>query len=109
MSLVLLLTACLLVQDGDLSERLDLDQDGIERPADCDDDDSAVGLASTFFVDGDQDGWGTDATVTQCFLEAAPGQVRQRSKPGQNVSELLKLLVPVALAKGLGQFTDLFG
>lgn len=60
---------CALVSDADLAARMDLDGDGIERPADCDDTDPTVGEL-TFYADGDGDGYGGSVEVEAC---APPG------------------------------------
>lgn len=57
---------CALVSDAQLAARLDLDGDGISRPADCDDDDATIGGEEQWFVDEDGDGYGSSATVARC-------------------------------------------
>ena len=64
--MLLLLAACALITDDDLASRMDIDGDGVVRPTDCDDEDASVGTPSTWFVDGDADGFGTETTVTDC-------------------------------------------
>lgn len=65
-----LAAGCALVSDGDLAGRMDLDKDGFERPADCDDGDASV-TTVTWYLDGDGDGYGVDgATLTACVQPA---------------------------------------
>lgn len=64
--LVAFLGSCALVSDADLASRMDLDGDGVSRPADCNDDDATVGAAETWFVDADLDGYGGTGELTGC-------------------------------------------
>jgi hypothetical protein len=68
--LSLLLASCSHLSEQDLTERMDLDGDGIARPVDCDDQDPSVGVAGTWFADGDGDGYGTSSTTTACDMPA---------------------------------------
>ncbi len=63
-----LLSACALVPDSDFLARMDLDGDGTARPTDCDDLDASV-QSRIWHPDGDEDGFGTQETSTEC----APG------------------------------------
>lgn len=63
---------CIFITETDLSDRMDLDGDGVARPDDCDDTDPSVGTLS-WFVDADGDGYGGTNTVIAC--EPASGQV----------------------------------
>ena len=49
----------------------DNDADGVLATDDCDDNDAAVGTATTLYVDGDGDGYGGTTTGTAC--EGTPG------------------------------------
>ncbi len=57
---------CAWISDQQLSDRLDLDGDGVPRPDDCDDGDSAVGLAGDLYADADGDGFGAGAPTQGC-------------------------------------------
>jgi hypothetical protein len=60
--------SCFYITEEERVARWDLDADGIERPADCDDDDPAVGELTTFYADLDSDGVGdTFAPVQACL------------------------------------------
>ena len=65
-----LLLGCALITADDLERRWDLDGDGLERPADCDDDDPEVERRS-WYLDEDGDGYGAGSAVDQC---SAPGE-----------------------------------
>jgi hypothetical protein len=54
----LLLTGCYWISDAERDERWDLDGDGVERPADCDDGDPDLSVFQVFFRDADGDGFG---------------------------------------------------
>lgn len=75
--LLLAWSGCALVSEADLAARMDLDGDGIDRPADCDDLDVTVGVPGEWLVDADEDGYGGEATVTACLTDgqvsATPG------------------------------------
>ncbi len=62
-----LLFGCAYLPESALDERFDNDSDGVLRPADCDDEDAAVGAGVIWYLDGDRDGYGlTDSTVSDC-------------------------------------------
>jgi hypothetical protein len=64
--LPLLLTACPHLSEQDLSDRMDLDVDGVPRPEDCDDDDPEIGAAESLFFDSDGDGFGSSTPAESC-------------------------------------------
>ena len=60
--LLLLLGGCLITED-DHATWLDQDGDGVQRDLDCDDNDASVGAGSTWFADGDGDGWASEGAA----------------------------------------------
>jgi len=69
--LLLLLASCVYISDDHASWRLDPDGDGVLFPDDCDDEDSQVGAAITWYEDYDEDGWGSESsTFIQCEQKA---------------------------------------
>lgn len=62
MTWIFLALSCALVSEREYRERFDLDDDGVPRPADCDDDDDEVGAAPGVYADVDGDGYGDDAS-----------------------------------------------
>ena len=54
----MILSACALVSDKTETERLDPDNDGVDWPNDCDDNDPNVKEAETLYLDEDGDGFG---------------------------------------------------
>lgn len=50
---------------GETDEKLDIDGDGLLSAVDCDDNDAAVGLPTSWYGDGDADGFGN----TTIFVE----------------------------------------
>ncbi len=65
------LGACALISDAEFAARMDLDGDGVARPADCDDQDATIGGEDSLFVDADGDGYGGTTTASSCALEDA--------------------------------------
>ena len=65
---------CTWISPAHLDERMDLDDDGIPRPTDCDDDDPAVGQPVKSWVDLDGDGWGSAAELLECEPTGAADQ-----------------------------------
>ncbi len=63
------LLACTLLSPEDQVARWDLDDDGLARPADCDDADPDVQRRS-WYLDGDGDGYGAGSAVDAC---SSPG------------------------------------
>ncbi len=56
------LVGCPYLSNADLDARMDLDNDGVPRPEDCDDDDPSV-TTLTWYADSDGDGWGAATGV----------------------------------------------
>ena len=71
MLMLLVLSGCALISDGDFQARMDLDGDGIARPEDCDDDDARVQAATLVYTDADVDGYGGATGERSC--EVADG------------------------------------
>jgi large repetitive protein len=63
LALALALAGCFYVTEQERADRFDLDGDGVERPADCDDTDPGVTDSVAFYEDADQDTFGDPATV----------------------------------------------
>lgn len=67
-------SGCFYVTEAERAARWDLDGDGVERPADCDDADAEVSELSLFHADADDDGFGDpDVVAREC--RAPPGFV----------------------------------
>ncbi len=63
--LPLLASACSYLSEADLSDRMDLDGDGVPRPEDCDDNDTGV-RGPMYYVDTDGDGFGGSVPAETC-------------------------------------------
>jgi hypothetical protein len=63
--LAFLVSACSLISPEDYEERLDEDKDGVPMSEDCDDQDATVQTRS-WYVDEDDDGFGTEEKVVAC-------------------------------------------
>lgn len=61
---------CALVTEGQLADRMDLDDDGVPRPDDCDDNDPGVGGKTEQYRDEDEDGYGTGEPISSCSAVA---------------------------------------
>ena len=65
--LVMWLTGCFWITEGERQARWDLDGDGVERPQDCDDADPTISELTVFHLDTDGDGFGDPgAAVRAC-------------------------------------------
>lgn len=76
MSLLLLLVLACAADPSDPagSRKVDFDGDGVAEGDDCDDQDSTIGVISTWFADRDRDGYG-DATVSESACDPIDGYV----------------------------------
>ena len=73
-TVLLLTTGCAWISEDEVAARLDVDRDGIQAPADCNDRDGSVGSARIWYLDADRDNFGDPtAPVTAC--EAPEGHV----------------------------------
>jgi hypothetical protein len=64
--LLVALTGCWRVTDDDLSDRLDVDGDGVDLRTDCDDRDPKVLGPSVWYNDVDRDGFGSETQEEAC-------------------------------------------
>jgi hypothetical protein len=64
---LVLLCGCPFISAKEQAARMDLDQDGVERPEDCDDTDPSQGAPAAFWLDEDRDGHGLyGISLTSC-------------------------------------------
>src|SRR5262245_45251738 len=63
---MVLVCGCPYISASQQAARMDLDEDGIARPEDCDDGDPRIGGAAPFWVDDDGDGFGQGDPTTAC-------------------------------------------
>ena len=100
--LPLTLLACALVSDDDMDDRMDLDNDGVARPDDCDDKDPTLTVEGDFFIDADGDGYGGTASRPACAL------VDGLSKVGGDCDDSIATAYPgaVEVCDGVDQDCD---
>ncbi len=66
----------------------DADNDGVEKDADCNDEDSTVSTEQTYYVDEDLDGLGSDETALVCSSTATSGYSTNSDDEDDTVANL---------------------
>jgi len=77
--------------DTNPSLEIDADSDGFSSTLDCDDNNPLVNSLSTFYIDNDNDGFGSVNAVEVCALTPASGESLTNNDPDDDNSSITPL------------------